>query len=191
VLITLVIIGVIAALTIPNLMKNYQTHVYKTAYKRAYADINNALKMITAEEDIETPNSGYSTVYGELFKKVSQKFKAAKTCFENNTSECWEYDGEAGYIYNGEPEWKGSASYTYAFIDHSGRAWYMYSKSESAILYDYNGKKGPNQLGKDRMYMEFQNKNNNWSVITRPDYTYKGRWCPSGECYYRSWILNK
>ena len=134
-------------------MKNYQTHVYKSAYKRAYADINNALKLFTAEENIEPydVDTTNADTYKELFKKVAQKFKASKTCFNGNNRECWEQNGEAGWAQTSESNgWKGSATSPPAFIDNSGRAWFS---SGSAIIYDYNGKKGPNQLGKDRMPM--------------------------------------
>ena len=49
VLITLTIIGVIAALTIPNLMQSYKKHEVEVKLKEAYAILSNVLKMATAE----------------------------------------------------------------------------------------------------------------------------------------------
>jgi prepilin-type N-terminal cleavage/methylation domain-containing protein len=40
VLITLAIIGVVAALSIPSVVKNYQETQFKTAYKKAFSDLN-------------------------------------------------------------------------------------------------------------------------------------------------------
>ena len=47
VLVTLAIIGVVAALTIPNLMKNYQKHVTVSKLKSAYGMLSRILQ--TAE----------------------------------------------------------------------------------------------------------------------------------------------
>jgi len=49
VLITLVIIGVIAALTIPNLMQSWRRHERITQIKTAYSIIQNTIKMSIAE----------------------------------------------------------------------------------------------------------------------------------------------
>ena len=45
-LITLAIIGVIAAMTIPTLMTKVNDYIYKTALKKAYSQLTNAVKMI-------------------------------------------------------------------------------------------------------------------------------------------------
>ena len=49
VLITLTIIGVIAAITIPTLMKNYQNHANYAALKKTYSIIQNAYKLVENE----------------------------------------------------------------------------------------------------------------------------------------------
>ena len=151
--------------------------------------------MLKSEEDIEPITTSQDYGYGEIFQKIAAKFKAAKTCFNGNNRECWEQNGEAGYFYSSESNgWKGTSPGNYAFIDQSGRAWMMYSNNEPVILYDNNGKKGPNKLRQDRMPLLFKynEKANNWSVIYfNNDYTTPQRWCPSGECYYKSWLLNQ
>ena len=43
VLITLTIIGVIAAITIPNLMQKYTKHQYVVGLKKAYSELSNAI----------------------------------------------------------------------------------------------------------------------------------------------------
>lgn len=49
VLITLGIIGVVAALTIPTLIKNHQKHVYETKVKQTYSLVSNALEAARAD----------------------------------------------------------------------------------------------------------------------------------------------
>ena len=50
VLITLTIIGVIAALTIPNMMQSYKKHQVEVGIKEAYSILSNAIKMSEAEK---------------------------------------------------------------------------------------------------------------------------------------------
>ena len=49
VLITLTIIGVIAAITIPNLMQSYKKHQVEVGIKEAYSILSNAIKLSESE----------------------------------------------------------------------------------------------------------------------------------------------
>ena len=49
VLITLGVIGVVSALTMPALIKKYQQHVTVTQLKKAYTELNQAVKFAEAE----------------------------------------------------------------------------------------------------------------------------------------------
>ena len=49
VLITLAIIGVVAAMTIPTLISNYKKHTVETKLKRVYSVMNNAIKLSTID----------------------------------------------------------------------------------------------------------------------------------------------
>ena len=51
VLLTLTIIGVIAALTIPNLMKKYENHVLLTQLKNWYSEFSNTIGQFKAQND--------------------------------------------------------------------------------------------------------------------------------------------
>lgn len=65
VLITLVIIGVIAAMTVPTLMNNTQGQENKTAYKKAISAMNQAL---TAEHSLEG-NTASTLSLAKIMKK--------------------------------------------------------------------------------------------------------------------------
>lgn len=52
VLITLAIIGVVAALTIPTLISNYKSKELETRYKKAKAILVNGFKLLMAKEDV-------------------------------------------------------------------------------------------------------------------------------------------
>ncbi len=206
VLITLGIIGIVASMTLPALINKTKDREFKTAYKKAYSSFSQAfLYMQAAGEYMDTSNvntdpSGLqvSPNIGENFKIISRYFKATKTCFDKNADDCWACaDGQAGVIGGGEPAWLGCQKSSYAFIDASGMGWYMYANNEFPVIVDVNGIKKPNRLGKDRFVLMFassQDKNNHYvesADIIMPwgDHINKGRWCPSGNCLYQTWLL--
>lgn len=207
VLITLGIIGVVAAMTIPGLLTNIQNAHHRVAYKKAFSNLNQALRFAEEGGEISlditaTTNSGglmVSGQVGEIFKYLATHFYNAPTlCLDNNADMCWECaNGEAGKIDGGgAPDWLGCTKTSYAFIDASGIAYYLYYNSEYPILIDVNGKRKPNQLGRDRFVMKFANSMEPYenypsyidSVQAYRDIVEKQRWCPQGECYYKTWI---
>ena len=85
--------------------------------------------------------------------------KTIKTCFDGNAQDCWYCNGEAGKYGSAAPEYKGCTNSSYAFIDNSGTAWYMYDNAQRAIIIDVNADKAPNQLGRDRFVIQFIKNN--------------------------------
>jgi len=90
VLITLGIIGVVASLTIPSLMANYQKVQYVAGLKKAYAEVTEALKLMANDNGcpdnlkcVDSFSSDNDTL-GNEFKKY---FKLAKDCGTNYDEE--------------------------------------------------------------------------------------------------------
>ncbi|MDD3236469.1 MAG: type II secretion system protein [Candidatus Gastranaerophilales bacterium] len=132
VLITLVIIGVIAALTIPALLNNTNNEEYRTAGKKAYATLNQALQQhyaLTGEDwdELNDRCSSNSCLYTEFFSKrmniVSSMNPSSATAATGNHS----YD-------DGELTMYGADGIAYTF---DGGNW---------LYVDVNGDKGPNQV---------------------------------------------
>ena len=61
-LITLGIIGIVAAMTMPALIANYQRRVLETQFKKAYSEISQAVALLKVKEDINIFE--YSMHYG-------------------------------------------------------------------------------------------------------------------------------
>jgi len=190
VLVVLGVIGVIYALTIQPLINNIQTQSYKTAYQKAEADGEAAF--IAASNDntiVPLPTGSDSIISGLNWQAFKAKFIVTQSCESNNGNLCWNPTGEKAFT---SQPWTGN----YSFIDNKGRAWSMYDTTESIILVDTNGLKGPNQYGKDRWLFAFTDSSNNRSgTFTRfspmflQDYpAVNTDWCPSGGCYYLSWL---
>ena len=69
VLITLVIIGVIAAMTVPTLMNNTNSQEFRSALKKAISGANQALTLHYALEGLGAQDYTGSTIVTEVFKK--------------------------------------------------------------------------------------------------------------------------
>lgn len=78
VLITLGIIGVVAAMTMPAVMNNIRHKELETAFKKAYSSISQALKMYEAENGV--PLLGADLVYWDLKPRIMPYFKTVKDC---------------------------------------------------------------------------------------------------------------
>lgn len=166
-LITLVVIGIVAALTIPNLMRKYEDQQTITGVKTAYAILDNALKMMYREEgnpqDWIWPET--SALKGELFmNKLSNYLKVEKYC--GNTNGCFNYGHDKKYNNHGFKTidglhgewgtWNEHLRYGKMILKngmHISMSDVPLDKNGIGnILVDINGPKGPNQYGYDTFF---------------------------------------
>ena len=87
VLITLMIIGIVAALTIPSVISNYQQQEYKTGLKKAVSVLNEAIQTNIAQEG-DTP---YETmdILGYLTRHMSLTNNGGHYETDSATNEYW------------------------------------------------------------------------------------------------------
>lgn len=101
VLITLGVIGVVAAMTIPTLMGNIQDKENRTAFKKVYTNISQVVQQTAFEN-----GGGIDGQYGNsenLFRNFFLPyFKSVKTCDDGDSS-CWTCNGarKDDYLLNG------------------------------------------------------------------------------------------
>jgi len=165
VLITLGVIGIIAALTIPTLMKNYQKMQYYTAFQKGYAEVTLIVQDLVLENG---DMAGAISEYGGLTNAFKAKVKNAKFC-ENGTmvGECMSSDMK--HI-DGQDDPPGFDSYDrLTLMDGVSMAiqgvddnceWAVGNMTDAcgAIYMDTNGIKRPNQLGRDMFFFMLTNK---------------------------------
>ncbi|MBQ8460345.1 type II secretion system protein, partial [bacterium] len=85
-LITIGIIGVVAALTIPGLINNYKAHRLHTQFLRSYSTIQQAFKQMEVD-DVSLDPSTYFTNLSNLFYKTFMKYlNAPFDCEDNSTA---------------------------------------------------------------------------------------------------------
>lgn len=82
VLITLGIIGIVAAMTFPQLIKNYQAKVYETAFKKAYSNLSKAYLMTQQELGVTNLRKAYATY--DNVNKVYPQSKVFRDTFYKN-----------------------------------------------------------------------------------------------------------
>ena len=113
VLITLGIIGVVAAMTMPTLMNSTNGAQYKTAYKKALSVLSQAVVLNVALDDYDmsqTSASGDTTLYN-LF---NNRMNVVKTSDGTTTDEGWESSNGTTKAGFGS---KGTGNYTLYFND--------------------------------------------------------------------------
>ena len=98
VLITLGIIGVVAAMTMPSLIANYQNRVLLTAVKKTYSVFNNAVKLALSDREstdiitvFDTANTSLQTT-----ETLQKYFNGAVLCTKSSTL-CPAYSVKAQY----------------------------------------------------------------------------------------------
>ena len=100
VLITLGIIGVVAALTIPGLITRYKAHQLRTQFLKSYSTVQQAFKQMEAD-DVSLNQSDYGSNDGIKFYEVFARYvKPAKLCFRSNLGlPCYNYSIDASGVY--------------------------------------------------------------------------------------------
>ena len=153
VLITLGIIGVVAALTLPSVIHKYKTEVLKTQFKKSYSSLSQAV--LLARENIGVTNfKSYCTYWdGESYSNSAECSQAILKQLKKNDNIC-QYDRNKIYTY--------SKTQQGAYVDVGGTAYPKHGLSDGTcanviinagtigVSIDINGyKKGPNALGHD------------------------------------------
>lgn len=172
VLITLGIIGVIAALTIPSLIQNTQKKEYVVGLKEAFSILTNATNSLITDNggtmqgvfqngDSYNPNNSPRPAEVYAQKLNVQKVCTLKTdlsCFHDTINDLAGYDQD-GYTVNSNEgglilkngmrltftgEIAGNCDHSYYFTETNGE-----KTACAEIWVDVNGSKEPNILGRD------------------------------------------
>lgn len=166
VLITLGIIGIIAAITIPNLIKNTQNAEFKNAAKKFYSEISNATALIINDNGGTLNGFFTNNDSNAVVTALSQKMQTSKTCTKGSSIGTCYTDSVRGYYYlnnNPFPYFAGLTPTSSGMILNNGiminiwDGWVKNSCNDTTpcaiILFDVNGFKKPNKEGVDAFYV--------------------------------------
>ena len=168
VLITLGIIGIVAAMTIPTLMTKIQKRKLETQLKETYSVIQQTMK--AAEGDGANFQTAFQDGSNEAMKEWFEEFiqphlKTESVCY--NKAGCWHKKGEAKLLNGALQNWEQQSGWginTITFTIAKGAWFNMDGHSVSrcnsmfgidtntqclVIYFDINGADKPNILGKD------------------------------------------
>ena len=86
-LITIGIIGVVSALTIPNLINNYRAHKLRSQFLKSYSTIQQAFKQMEADDVSLDPSDYRFVTHNKLFYKTFMNYlNTPFDCSDNTTS---------------------------------------------------------------------------------------------------------
>ena len=201
VLITLGIIGIVAAMTIPTLIVNYQKREFASRLSQTFSVLSNAIKMAQVEYgDVAT--WGYQKYYGTTVAPNGDKSQYVKEYAEKYFLPYLRVSKNYGTVklkdigYSGFKSKDGRSYYnenskvyttevnngTIIFFAYNGSTTEIDGVttpfiSDPIISIDVNGKAGPNILGRDFFMLQLS--------------TTKNRLETSGTTYNRSVLLDK
>lgn len=173
VLVTLGIIGVISAMTLPTLVKNHQRTVYVTQLQKVVSLLSQAAETATQQNNAisldETKYNGNNANGARNF--LNDQLKIAKNC-DRDLTPCFASSyktlngtdftletpqtvvslasGAAISVFNNYLTYQGDAYWT----DAQGVKHYDPYHGALQLQVDVNGPQGPNILGRDLFYME-------------------------------------
>ena len=167
VLITLVIVGIIAAMTIPTLINKTNKQEYVSRLIKAYSTLAQATNRIIAEEGNPKGDiGGWADSSEHIYQLYKKYLSNAKEC--SNTTKCFEQFNGQGYKWLNNSGYDGdwvendpnndtrtlilADGVQVVFLHKSNTCEYgSYSQTNrcAEIAVDVNGIKGPNTWGRD------------------------------------------
>lgn len=171
VLITLAIIGVVAALTIPTVIKNYKNTQTVVQLKKTYSELKRVHEQILFENggndpyfDIETYDA--TTIGKYCDENWVPKLKIAKKC--TSATACG-YKSDAPYVLvstTNSPAGFSIGEYDCGYVLGDGTVFNL-RYGDSNIVVDLNGLKEPNKLGRDVFLFSLTKVNSHPTLIAR------------------------
>lgn len=145
VLVTMGIIGVISALTVPTLMNNYQRKAYAVQLRKTTNDIANAVDMLITEEGKSKFSA--TTEFANLDTFITRRLKTIKTCSSTDVNKC--FSGENYASINGTTRTAFTCAGNSYILADSSAICMTKNGSNVTVNIDINGQDPPNIGGRD------------------------------------------
>ena len=169
VLITLGVIGIVAAMTLPSAMGKYNEHVTINSLKTTYSILQNAYTKAVAEDgtpDTWTSQSYVSVMSEEFLNKFAKQIRFINLCGRDTSKICLKnrYKTLSGDLSDLQDSWATSAR----GVMYNGNIVVFYITQANCtrdlgdskmlksgcgwVFVDVNGQNKPNQIGRDGFY---------------------------------------
>ena len=177
VLITLGIIGVVVAMTLPTLIARHQEKVWTTSFLRVYSILENAYRRVQEEDGTfdnwgtftatESGNRRSTVKAKDLYEYMIKPYVEVNEAYipkdgnwdwiGSNSNKCWPeksyYLDKSPYSSNANGEYKARPAVSLK----SGEC-IVLGYGNGDFIVDLNSQKGPNTLGKDQFVFSFDYK---------------------------------
>ena len=157
VLITLGIIGVVAALTLPTLINRTRQKELETNFKKQYSILQQAIMFVKNQDELELSTETYG--HSNFMRSLAKQYKVIKDCGSiNNNTGCVLLNEDLTFTYYKTLTGNILTREFFddgGFITSDGTAFFIEQGCQSIqtgflVLIDVNGyKKGPNRMGYD------------------------------------------
>lgn len=180
-LITIGIIGIVAAMTLPVVIAKYQEIEFATAFKKIYSELQNSIDYITLSNGTNDCYTYMPEGVGsyqrktqdceQLFSNIVEKLQLTKG---RDSLRNLYTDSDTVYANGGEAI-NRTCSHDYAlrnsdvYITKNGMTLFLNSLTYTSIIIDVNGEKGPNKWGYDTFFMMLTNHNEKTNRILLTD----------------------
>lgn len=167
VLIVLAVIGIVAALTIPAVVRSYQETQRKSAVKKAFSTLSRVTNLVMLENGgdmITTPPTenlnGISAYYMDMYAKYIPHTKECRSLANCEAQKTWHQNAE-WFLPNGQSAAQQTGGYGYyaAILGNDATMFRFYFYNVNCnyqgtnicgqIHFDINGFKKPNTICKD------------------------------------------
>lgn len=173
-LITIIIVGIVSAITIPTMISKYQKEQVVVKLKQNYSILYNAYKKSVSDNgsaefwDYNLANKDFYSLYLAPYLK-------GEIC-TTNTGKCKSYKRRSCI--------SSSCQYSYTFTPDAilnNGAYLSFAKDNGFVIrLDINGSKKPNTYGKDIFGIAIQNRSNTKSCKFYERFGFSCQWC--GAC---------
>lgn len=140
VLVTLGVIGIVAALTLPTLSTNYQTAACESTTAKFYVNMQEAAQRYMVRKNVES----LADLNFDPEDFVNSSFKVVKTCYSSVINKCRPTSFKTN---QGSSSLRPHYSHYKTYVLADGTAFSLDSSRQ--LLVDINGNKGPNRIGYD------------------------------------------
>lgn len=180
-LITIGIIGIVAAMTLPVVIAKYQEIEFTTAFKKIYSEVQNSIDYITLSNGITECYTYMPKGVGsyqrktqdceQLFSNIVEKLQLTKgrDSLRNLYTDSSTVYANGGEAINRTCSYDTMLRYSDIYITKNGMTLFLNSITSTSIIIDVNGEKGPNKWGYDTFFMMLTNHNQKTNRILLTD----------------------
>lgn len=181
-LITIGIIGIVAAMTLPIIIAKYQEIEFATAFKKIYSELQNSIDYITLSNGITEcytyfpeGNMSYQKKTQDceqLFSNIVEKLQLTKgrDSLRNLYTDSSTVYANGGEAINRTCAYDASIKNSQIYVTKNGMTIFLTKTYVPlSIIIDVNGEKGPNKWGYDTFYMMLTSHNEKTNRILLTD----------------------